>query len=518
MFFCKEDSIQFVRLLACILAVLLLSPSVALHRVYAAMEPQFEIDTRSLTTLAPSKSKSIGSSNKRTSRMREKKSIRSNTLGTVHVVKSGENLFKILMRDYGLDDNEAKILVDEIRRENNIYDIRRLKVGQRITIPPIRRNTDGSIKREFAISLGGEDSKSIGQSFRLEPPVSSVTVEEMNTKIRPVWNKIIPSVGDELKPISIQTPTFSLTLDSNSFPMFTAMDKGKIVVDPDNAVPDLVKSMISEKDPSVRFVSGADADGKRLLSAIIANAGFFSVEEDFKLEFGADPTITVRSDFKIEKSSESILNQDVILLNAGRLALPAQVGNFLQKEGFSLHEPFAKLQTVAPAVPRSLHQVLSKTSVGILDSLLSALSITSEKDCRLDIFTAGADGISLTVNAERYIERGGQKTLITHFDGDPVSYTLFRILETRGYKVVILDPNDDFRNIADKLLLRLNIKGTYAKHVFEPDPLANYSLQMSGYRIEGAGLPLNGVFITNLEFDNFFRDVFTENGYKISIK
>lgn len=518
MLFSKENKFSVGRLSVCLLSVLLLNSSVAVRHICAAMDPRFEIDTQSLTTRSPSKGKVAGSSTKRPYRLRGQKSAHTNVHGTVHVVKSGDNLFKILMRDYGLNNREAELFIEEIRRENNIYDIRRLKVGQKITIPPIRRNTDGSMKVDLVSDRGDLDSETVGQSFRLEPPVAAVSDKEISTKLRPVWDKLVPPDNEILKPISIQTPTFSLTLDPQSYPMFTAMDKGRIVVDVDAKVPSLVKALISEKDPSVRFITEPGADGKRIISSILASAGFYSVEENFKLEFGVDPTLSIRSDFKIEKKSDSVLNQDVVLLNAGRLALPASLGTFLEKEGFTLHEPFAQTQSSVPILPRSLIQITSQRPVNILDSLLAALSIPSEKDCRLDIFTAGTDGITLSVNAERYFERNGQKTLVTHFDGDPVSYTLFRILETRGYKVVILDQQDDFRNVTDKLLLRLNIKSVHAKHAFEKDPLGNYSLQMSGYRLEGAGLPLEGVFITNLEIDRVIRDVLTENGYVISVK
>ena len=54
--------------------------------------------------------------------------------------------------------------------------------------------------------------------------------------------------------------------------------------------------------------------------------------------------------------------------------------------------------------------------------------------------------------AERYFERGGQRYVVTSFDGDPVNYTLFRILETKGYNVVILEAQDDFRKISEKLI------------------------------------------------------------------
>ncbi|MBC8019246.1 MAG: peptidoglycan-binding protein LysM, partial [Verrucomicrobia bacterium] len=131
---------------------------------------------------------------------------------------------------------------------------------------------------------------------------------------------------------------------------------------------------------------------------------------------------------------------------------------------------------------------------------------------------ADNNGISLSVKAERYFERGGQRHIVTSFDGDPVMYTLFRILEAKGYQVTILEAQDDFRKISDKLLSRLRIQGAYAQHTLGHDTGANYSLRMSGYKLEGAGLPVGGLFLTDLELDRVIRDLLTENGYSITSK
>jgi hypothetical protein len=486
--------------------------------LHAAMDPRFEIDTHSLGASSPSKPKVNSQNSRRTSRLREKKISRSDSLGTIHVVKAGDNLFKILMRDYGLTNNEAEFFIEEIRQENNIYDIRRLKVGQKISIPPVRRGVDGAAIFAFNGESSAVVSGSSGQSFRLDPPAHQFSDKEAHTRLRQVWDKILPPTIEDTKPISINSPTFSLALDPLNYPVYIANDRGKIVVDANATIPPLVKALVTEQDPTVRFVSESPGDGKHFLSALLASAGFYSVEEDFNLVLGVDPTLVVRSDFKIEKSPDSIIKQDVVLLNAGNVAFSPVIGNLLKNEGFTVHEPFTSLQPVIPTVSRPLYQILSQKPLKIFDSLLTSLSIGSEANCRLDIFSAGNNGISLSVVAERYFERNGLKTLVTRFDGNPVSYTLFRILETKGYQVIILDPQDDFRSVADKLLRRLNITAAYSKHSLERDSGVHYSLYMSGYKLEGSGLPMSGVFVTNLEIDRTIKDILTEIGYSVTEK
>ncbi|MEI7817872.1 MAG: hypothetical protein WCI45_11865 [Desulfuromonadales bacterium] len=109
----------------------------------------------------------------------------------------------------------------------------------------------------------------------------------------------------------------------------------------------------------------------------------------------------------------------------------------------------------------------------------------------------------------------GQRFVITSFDGDPVNYTLFRILETKGYKVVILENLDDFRKISDKLISRMKIKGDFAQHRLLHDASTGFSLQMSGFKLDDAMLPGGGIFLTDRAMDRIVRDLVTESGFNI---
>jgi hypothetical protein len=382
----------------------------------------------------------------------------------------------------------------------------------------VRRRADGTIKGIAQMPTSVVTSGTVGQTFRLESPVNPLSEQETNVKVRQVWDKLLPPLKGEQKPIMLQSPTFSLTLDPQRYPIYATMDNGIILVDRNASIPPLVKALIMEKDPSVRIVCESPVNAKRFLASMLESAGFYSVEEDFSMDFGSDPKLTVRSDFKIEKTPESLIKQDVVLMNSGRVPLPPVIAGFLKKEGFTVYEPFSSLQPVVPVAARPLYQITTKNQSDIIDALLKAVSVTSDKDRRLDVFALDNNGISLSVKAERYFERAGKRYVVTRFDGDPVTYTLFRILETKGYQVITLESQDDFRKISEKLLSHMHIQGTYALHTLDHDTGANYSLQMSGYKLEGAELPVGGIFLTNLELDRVIRDLLTENGYSVTSK
>jgi hypothetical protein len=487
----------------------------------AEMDPRFELDPQALPGVK-SPAATHFTSKKRHTRVPAEQSTVTTDKGSLYTVKPGDQMYKILIRDFGLTRNEAWQFMEEIKRENNISDIEFIKAGNRITIPPIRRRPDGSLITSHSASAANAKSSSDAagaeqaQAFKLESPVGAISEQEAITGVQNAWSRLVPSTKVQQKPLTLQTSTFSLTLDPERYPMFARMDGGRIVLDPNGSIPPLVKSLIEDKDATVRIVTEAPAGSKRFMASLLEAAGFYSVEENVSMEFGVDPKLTVQADFEVEKTPESLIKQDIVLINSGRTALPPILGEFLKKEGFSLYEPFASQKSFAQRDSRTIFPVSAKKQPETIDSILTAFSVAPERDRRVDLFSTENNGISLSVKAERYFERGGQRYVVTRFDGDPINYTLFRILETKGYRVVIIEAQDDFRRISEKLIARMKIKGGFAQHNLLQDGAAGYSLQMSGFKLDDTLLPGGGIFLTDRSMDRIVRDLFIENGFTIN--
>lgn len=509
--FFQHICVTFVTIIVCYISLLCVS------NVHAVMDTRFELDPQAISGLK-STPRPLKTRGKRTPGT-PAKSVSTPPKGAVYTVKPGDHLFKILIRDYGLSNSEAESFIEEIKRENNIYDIKRLKVGQKITIPPVRRRPDGSLN--LLLSGRGDDPRIYDSgdipkhSLKLELPISEHSGQEIIARTQTVWKMMVPSKNEQQKPMSFQTPIFSLTLDQERYPAFARMNGGRIIIDQYGAIPPLVKSLIEDKDSSVRIVTAPPNRSKKFISSLLEAGGFYSVEENFSMEFGSDPKLTVLADFKVEKTADSLINQDVVIISNNRTSLPSSLENFLKKEGFTLYEPFASLKPLVPHESRTIHYVSAKKQSEIVDSVLSALSVSPERDHRVDVFAAADNGISLSVNAERYFVHGGQRYVVTTFDGDPVNYTLFRILETTGVKVIILEAQDDFRKVSEKILSRTNVRGSFALHSLLKGDSAGYTLQMSGFKLEDAQLPGGGLFLTDRAMNRIVRDLFIENGFTV---
>lgn len=379
-----------------------------------------------------------------------------------------------------------------------------------------RQPHDHRKAKSSSASEGKNTSRSGGQFLRLEPPNAKESEQVANDQFRQFWDKMLPPSADQ-KSITLQSSLYSLTFDPQRYPVYAAMNNGRILVDKNVSIPPLVEALISEKDPSIRIVSESPHNRKLFLSAMFNSAGFYSVEENFIMDFGSDPKLTIHSDFRIEKTPESIFNQDILLVNAGLNSFSKVIREFLKNEGYMLQEPFASPQPVT-FTNNLLLQETSKIQSEIIDTLLSSISVVPDKDRSLEVFAADDIGISLSVKAERYFEHEGRRYIVSSFDGDPVTYTLYRILETKGYRVVILEAKDDFRKVSEKLLNGLRIPAMYAQHEINFAQKTHYSLHMTGFKYENPNDPGAGIFVTNLELDRVILDLFSENGYSIVIK
>jgi Tfp pilus assembly protein FimV len=151
----------------------------------AAMDPRFELDSKALGVVdPPRKPSSVGAVSPKKMRKVKPPQTVAEANGLVHFVKSGENLFKILMRDYGFSNDEAEDVIERICRENNISDIRRLKVGQRVVIPSAQRIQAKTAIKSDQLSAAPPAQVTSRMQLRLEPPAAELSEQEATVQFQ----------------------------------------------------------------------------------------------------------------------------------------------------------------------------------------------------------------------------------------------------------------------------------------------------------------------------------------------
>jgi hypothetical protein len=442
-----------------------------------------------------------------------------------YTVKPGDHLYRVLAREYGVTGSRADTLVAQILQLNHIINIHRLKTGSTLLIPLAQAELASQSAQAGAASAAQPE-----RSGKEAPPVAAAHYQVKLAKIarrgesdpvdgaREVWNRLVPApAGRSGAHFDYSSNAFSLSLDPERYPTLPAQDGGTILVDAAGTLPPLVRSLIMEKNPQVRIVSENAASPQRFYRSLLAAAQFYSFEEDFSVDFGSDPKITMRADFKIEKSPDSVLRQDVTLLNVGqnRRTTPDGLVRLLAGNGFRLVEAGTPSYQVPGGAGDLLYQVTEKEPKKILDSFLDALSVPFETGKSLDLYARENIGVRLDVPVDRYFEDNGQRYAVALFNGDPVTYTLVRLLETKGYRVIMLDKGDDFHSVADKVLSRLHIPGRFGDYDLWSARNVGYGVRMSGAMIRDNRNGDRNLFVTDRNLDPLVKELADINGYHL---
>ncbi len=353
------------------------------------------------------------------------------------------------------------------------------------------------------------------QKLRVTAP--SPDAAEVVSWARTVWKRFFASESEQQGPFQLKGANFSLSLDPEMYPVLPAVGGGKILVDARASLSPFVKAILNEKEPDTRIVSKDPADPKKFFAALFSAAGFYSVVENFSVGFGSNPRLTVSSDFKIEKTQDSLLKNDVVLLNLGgrSAAFPAVLHSFLKKEGFQVLD----VTSLPPGVQRrrshTLYSITDGNQAAIVDALLEALSVTYKKDQDISLQDGSSPGVTLSVKVARYYEKSADKVVVFFYEKGSIQDVLLELLKRNGYQVVILHPEDDFREITEKVLSSMKLPASYGSHQLWNPREVSYGVQLSGFAVPVDGKSTDRTFLTNSGIDAFFKELVASQGYTV---
>lgn len=106
--------------------------------------------------------------------------------------------------------------------------------------------------------------------------------------------------------------------------------------------------------------------------------------------------------------------------------------------------------------------VTEKDSIRSIDAILNALSIFWSKNRIIQ----SADGApnTFSIRVDRYFEYKGERYIVSVVQNDPYIYTLLRLLEGAGYKVLTISGGEDFKTAGEKLLKLVGVRPDFAPH------------------------------------------------------
>lgn len=126
-------------------------------------------------------------------------------------------------------------------------------------------------------------------------------------------------------------------------------------------------------------------------------------------------------------------------------------------------EPAAPPAVAAlPPVTTWICQVGNDEVGTMIDSLLNAVSATWSRNKIIRSGQGAATPFSIRV--DRYFEYKGGRYIVSIGESDPYNYTLIRILETAGYRVLMLTGKEDFNRVAQRFFSLVGIGPVFGSH------------------------------------------------------
>ena len=122
----------------------------------------------------------------------------------------------------------------------------------------------------------------------------------------------------------------------------------------------------------------------------------------------------------------------------------------------------------APEVPAAntwICSVTEKDPAKIVDAVMNALSLHWSKNRIIHSDEGAPNAFSFRV--DRYFERNGARFIVSIGENDPYSYTLLRLLEGAGYRSLMINLDDDFNAVGEKMLRFLGLAPDFGRHVIQ---------------------------------------------------
>ncbi|MBJ6748848.1 LysM peptidoglycan-binding domain-containing protein [Geomonas anaerohicana] len=128
----------------------------------------------------------------------------------------------------------------------------------------------------------------------------------------------------------------------------------------------------------------------------------------------------------------------------------------------------AAAPTAAPAIQQAPTWVCSVSrhdAASVVDSVLNALSAAWSRNKIIQSATGAATPFSIRV--DRYFEYKGNRYIVSIGENDPYNYTLIRILETAGYRVLMLTGKEDFKTVTERLFKLVGVAPEFGPHALQ---------------------------------------------------
>ncbi len=410
-------------------------------------------------------------------------------------IQERDSISRIILTE--LDVRPAEVLPTYrlIRRLNpGITDPNNLPAGEIINLPPhLDSQKPMQPKHLQAATLPAEKIRE-GKATRLPPAADGLL-----GIIHPVISRMKGSViarGNYFIPLRENA---RVAIDCSLIPVVELDDGTTVLLDFGNLLSEGLRDLILQSWPSYGFLTADELrDGFSSLQGIIRRSrNYTMVRTDRPLALTAKPEVLAFPAWIIsgkELAGRIPYRQGLFLLTDSNRSLPAEIRNFLEKNGLPITE-IGEGRAVLPAPSTfasssTIPDLNGLKGIALAERLLSALGETPARNAEVAIFDRVRDGFSLSVTSDLLL-RKGEKRYILHSKRLPEQFV--RVLKEAGTEVIFCGDQETGRPLIEGLLRNLNIPfsfGYFSLRIPEEDRHPRMTVSFSALKAAVGSEPL----------------------------
>ncbi|WP_054696440.1 LysM peptidoglycan-binding domain-containing protein [Geotalea toluenoxydans] len=166
----------------------------------------------------------------------------------------------------------------------------------------------------------------------------------------------------------------------------------------------------------------------------------------------------------------------------------------------AIQQRFSTVQPIEAPVSAAIavRSVTSKDPSEVADSILNILAVKPGKDHFVETSSATQQALRLSAKVDRFFESNGKHFMVSFSAADPFAYTVYRLLELEGIKLIRINRDADLKQVATSILSAMDISFSYGEHAVLLNDRNRTSTSLNGFLFTRETTPPRLILLTEI--------------------
>ncbi|ACM19668.1 murein/chitin-binding LysM domain protein [Geotalea daltonii FRC-32] len=166
----------------------------------------------------------------------------------------------------------------------------------------------------------------------------------------------------------------------------------------------------------------------------------------------------------------------------------------------AIQQRFSTVQSIETPVSAAIavRSVTSKDPSEVADSILNILAVKPGKDHFVETSAATQQALRLSAKVDRFFESNGKHFMVSFSAAEPFAYTVYRLLELEGIKLIRINRDADLKQVATSILSAMDISFRYGEHAVLLNDRNRTSTSLNGFLFTRETTPPRLILLTEV--------------------